>query len=67
MKCGKKLPKECIHCGAELPENALFCIKCGKKLTHNGPLVDDAQKEIGRWTPSTGQPDWSDKLQAGSF
>ncbi len=46
MKCGKKLPKECIHCGAELPENALFCIKCGKKLTPNGPLVDDAQKEI---------------------
>jgi hypothetical protein len=25
--------RHCIHCGAEIPEGATFCTKCGKKQT----------------------------------
>lgn len=28
--------KQCIHCGAEIPENAKFCNACGKRQNANG-------------------------------
>jgi class 3 adenylate cyclase/tetratricopeptide (TPR) repeat protein len=46
MKCGKKLQRECPSCGAELPDNAIFCMKCGQKLNSKDPPVDDTQPEI---------------------
>ena len=46
MKCGKKLQRECPFCGAELPDNAIFCMKCGQKLNSKDPPVDDSQPEI---------------------
>ena len=32
MKCGTKLERKCPHCGADYPEEAAFCMKCGTKL-----------------------------------
>jgi predicted amidophosphoribosyltransferase len=32
MRCGTKLERKCPHCGADYPEEALFCMKCGTKL-----------------------------------
>ena len=40
MICGQKLPKICPTCGTELPDNAIFCMKCGNKLETEDPPVE---------------------------
>jgi class 3 adenylate cyclase/predicted ATPase len=35
-----------MHCNAELPENALFCMKCGKKVNPESPSDYDTQPEM---------------------
>lgn len=32
MECGAPLIRKCANCGAELPENANFCLECGEKI-----------------------------------
>lgn len=32
MSCGASLIRRCSKCGAELPENAKFCLECGEKI-----------------------------------
>jgi class 3 adenylate cyclase/predicted ATPase len=46
MNCGRKLERKCLYCGFKLPENALFCMNCGKKMAPKDSPVDDVQEEI---------------------
>jgi len=46
MKCGTKLERKCPKCGAEYPEEAEFCMKCGNKLV--GATLAVAQNNIAQ-------------------
>lgn len=35
MHCGALLRNTCSKCGAELPNNAKFCLECGEKVSNN--------------------------------
>lgn len=37
--------KYCRYCGAELEDDAVFCDKCGKKLTDNSPHANNKKEE----------------------
>ena len=41
----------CVHCGAEIHEEAIVCVKCGRKVETNKPAVvysneDDAMNTV---------------------
>lgn len=35
----------CKYCGAEIDDNSLFCLKCGKKLNSNIIITNENAKE----------------------
>lgn len=51
--CQEKLPsQECAHCRAEIPEDALYCPRCGEKLSQ----VE--QPPVGKGTGD----EWEDRV-----
>jgi len=70
MKCGTKLERKCKNCGAEYPEEAVFCMKCGAKLVEEAttltevtvPKLEDMQKQLQSRIPQS----LADRLFAGA-
>lgn len=40
------MAKNCVFCGSENEENALFCTNCGKKLEENSPSASEQMPEV---------------------
>ena len=52
MKCGTGLTASCAKCGAELPPEAAFCMKCGHRVeAGNTPEADDADAGLRKLIP----------------
>ena len=37
--------KYCVHCGAEIFDEAIVCVKCGRKVEIDKPVVVDSTKD----------------------
>ncbi|MFA6861417.1 MAG: TM2 domain-containing protein [Bacilli bacterium] len=50
------MPKYCSQCGAEIPDGADFCPKCGASITGKAPLYtpENTKKKVGGSTKSRG-------------
>jgi len=55
MKCGTKLERKCPKCGAEYSEEAVFCMKCGNKLSEDKavtiPKLEDMHSQLKSLIP----------------
>ena len=47
--------KKCSKCGADLPNNAKFCLECGTKLENKCPKCGEITSVDAKFCPECGE------------